>query len=62
MNSPTEETVEFGPLKIPHEIVETNNRNDLMVMMFVAIVDGKIPIVLAFIDDDGRRVSVNGSC
>ena len=51
--------MEFGPLKIPNEIVETKNRNDLNVMMFV---DGNIPIVHAFIDDDGRQVSVNGSC
>ena len=45
-----------------HEIIETNNRNDLKVMMFVAIVDGKIPIVYVFIDDDRRQVSLNGSC
>ena len=29
--------------------------------MFVAIVDGNIPIVHAFIDDDGRQVSVSRS-
>ena len=49
-------------LENPHEFVETNNRNDLKVMMLVPIVDGKIPIVHVFIDDDRRQVSVNGSC
>ena len=29
-------------------------------MLFVAIVDGKIPIVHAFIDHTGRTVSVDG--
>ena len=46
----------------PREIMETNNRNDLKVMIFVAIVDGKIPIIHAFLDEDGHLVSVNGSC
>lgn len=46
----------------PHEIVETNDRNDKKIMMFVAIVDGRIPVVHAFIDENGRSVSVNGSC
>jgi len=46
----------------PHEIIETNNRNDKKIMMFVAIVDGRIPVVQAFIDENGRSVSVNGSC
>ena len=30
--------------------------------MFVAIVDGRIPVVQVFIDLNGRSVSVNGSC
>lgn len=46
----------------PRAIVECNDRNDEKVMIFVAIVDGKILIVHEFIDDDGRRVSVDGSC
>ena len=40
----------------------SNDRNDEKVMIFVAIMDGKIPIIHEFIDDDGRRVSVDGSC
>ena len=31
-------------------------------MMYVAIVDGRLPIVLAFINENGRLVSVNGFC
>jgi hypothetical protein len=46
----------------PHLIIETNDRNDLKVMLFVAIVDGKIPVVHAFLDDTGRPQSVNGPC
>ena len=49
-------------LENPHEIIETNDRNDLKVMLFVAIVNGNVPIIHAFIDEDGRLVSVNGSC
>ena len=30
--------------------------------MFVAIIDGNIPIVHAYIDNDERQVSANGSC
>ena len=46
----------------PHETIETNDRNGKKVMLFVAIIDGKIPIVHPFIDEAGRPVSVNGSC
>ena len=46
----------------PHDIVETYDRNGTKVMLSVAIVDGKIPIVHAFIDHTGRTVSVNGAC
>ena len=46
----------------PHEIIETNDRNRTKVILFVAIVGGKIPIVDAFIDHTGRTLSVNGSC
>lgn len=46
----------------PRDIIECNDRNDEKVMIFVAIVDDKVPIVHAFIDEDGRRVSVDGSC
>lgn len=46
----------------PREIVECNDRNDKKVMIFVAIVNGKIPIVHEFIDDEGQRVSVDSSC
>ena len=31
-------------------------------MMFVAIVVGRIPVVHAFIDENGRSVSVNEFC
>ena len=48
--------------KNPHLIVETNDRNDLKVMLFVAIVNGKIPVVHAFLDNTGRQQSVDGSC
>ena len=44
----------------PHEIVETDNRNNKQIMMFVAIVDGRIPVMHAFIDANGRFFSVNG--
>ena len=45
----------------PHQIVETNDRNAKKVMMFVAIVDGHIPIVHAFVDEDCNNQSVNGA-
>lgn len=44
----------------PHKITETNNRNDVKVMIFVAIIDGKIPVVHPFVNEDGNLVSVNG--
>ena len=46
----------------PRDIAECSDRNGGKVMIFVAIVDGKIPIVHEFIDDNGRRISVDGSC
>ena len=46
----------------PHEIVETNDRNDKKIMMLVVIVDGMISVVHAFINENERFVSVNGSC
>lgn len=45
----------------PHQIVETNDRNGKKVMMFVAIVDGQIPIVHAFVDENCSNQSVNGA-
>ena len=45
----------------PHEIVESNNRNDQKVMLFVAIVDGKVPVVHAFVDENGRNSILNGA-
>ena len=46
----------------PHEFIESNDRNDQKVMIFMAIVEGKIPLVHAFIDDRGGKISVNGDC
>jgi len=43
------------------EMIETNDRNGAKVMIFVSIVDGKVPIVHAFITEDGRSVSVTGA-
>ena len=31
-------------------------------MIFVAIVDGKTPILLPFVDENGRNFTVNGTC
>ena len=45
----------------PHKIVESNNRNGAKVMIFVAIVDGKAPIVHPFIDENGRNVTLNST-
>ena len=39
----------------PNGIVESNNRNDEKVMIFVAIANGKVPVVHAFTDENGRR-------
>ena len=41
--------------------METNDRNGQKIMIFVAIVNGLIPIVHAFVGDDGRNQSVNGN-
>ena len=46
----------------PHEFIESNDRKDQKVMIFVAIVEGKIPLVHAFIDERGVKISVNGDC
>ena len=40
-------------------ICETNDRNDVKVMIFVAIINGMVPIVHAFLEDDGHLSSVN---
>lgn len=44
----------------PHNICETNDRNDIKVMIFVAIIKGMVPIVHSFLDNDGNLSSVNG--
>ena len=46
----------------PHKICETNDRNDVKVMFFVALIDGMVPICHAFLDDDGHLTPVNGDC
>ena len=38
----------------PHKVLEVNNRNGKKMMTFVAIVDGHIPIVHAFMGKMGR--------
>ena len=43
-----------------HKVLEVNNRNSKKMMIFVAIVDGHIPIVHAFMGEDGKSQSVNG--
>ena len=43
----------------PHEIVETDNRHDKKIMMFVAIFDGRTLVVHALIGENGRSVSVS---
>lgn len=45
----------------PHKICETNDRNDVKVMIFVALTDSMVPIFHAFLDDDGQLTSVNGA-
>ena len=44
-----------------NERVESNNRND-EVIIFDAIVNGKVPVVHAFMGKNGRRKIVNGDC
>ena len=44
----------------PQNICETNERNGVKVMIFVAIINGMVPIVHAFLDDDGHLSSANG--
>ena len=51
-----------GSRQNPHEFIESNDRNDQKVMIFVAIVEGKIPLVHAFIDKRGGKISVNVDC
>ena len=46
----------------PYEIVESNNRNDGKVMIFVTSVVGKAPIVHSFVDENGKNVTVIGTC
>jgi len=43
----------------PHNIIETNDRNDVKVLFFVALVKGKNPIVYPFLDSNGNVMSVN---
>ena len=50
------------PLTNPNEIVESNIRNDEKVMIFVAIVNDRVPVVHAFMGENGRRKIVNGYC
>ena len=45
----------------PRKIVETNDRNGIKIMIFVAIVNGKVQIIHPFISEDGRSFSVNGA-
>ena len=45
----------------PHETVESNNRNNEKVMIFLAVIDGKAPIVHPFNDENNRNVIVNGT-
>ena len=55
----------FWAFNNPHEVVdnvEADDRIVLKVMIFIAIVDGKVSIVHAFIAENGRRKSVNGDC
>ena len=44
----------------PRNVCETNDRNDAKVMFLVAIINEMVPIVDAFLDDDGYSSSVNG--
>ena len=44
----------------PRNICETNYRNDVKVMIFVAIINRMVPIVHPFLDDDGHLSPVNG--
>ena len=45
----------------PHEMVESNNRNDQKVMLFVAIVDDKVPEMHPFVNENGRKFTLNGT-
>ena len=47
--------------EFPHGIVESNNWNDQQVILFVAIVDGKVPEVHPFMDENGRNLTLNGT-
>ena len=47
--------------EFPHEIVESNNRNDHKVMLFVAIVDCKMSVLQRFVDEIGRNLTLNGT-
>ena len=48
--------------KNSHEIVESNDSKYEKVMIFVIIVDDKAPIVLAFVDENGRYATSNVIC
>ena len=43
-----------------NEIIECNDKNYLKVMIFATIVDGKVSIVHAFNNENGRRESMKG--
>ena len=45
----------------PHKIAESNNRYDQKVMLFVAIVDSKMPAVYPFVDVNGKNLTLNGT-
>ena len=45
-----------------NKIAETNDCKDKSMKMFFVIVDGRIPVVNAFVDENERPVSINGSC
>ena len=49
-------------LTSPNRIVEFNTRNDEKVTIFVAIVNDKVPVVHAYMDENGRCKIVNGDC
>ena len=49
-------------LTSPNGIVEYNYRNDEKVVIFIAIVNGNLPVVHAFMEENGRRDIVIGDC
>ena len=45
----------------PHNISATNDRINVKVMIFVALINGMTPIIHAFIKEEGDVISVNGA-